>query len=387
MRINSLPVHWRTLARTLVLASVLISPAAGAQVGAAPVTSPAAPARPREIRHAVKPGDTLWDIARTYLKDPFRWEEVFNRNTDVVKNAHWIYPGEVLVIPASEVRDEVVARADSSGYVVARAETRPAPAPVNADEPTVFASVGARAPDASLLRAEREKELTVRRGEYEAAPYIASPAGPSGAGRIVGAYDRPGVPIPNVNRFQLNDRMYVTAPAGVLLAAGTKLGTFALGDEIGGVGRVVVPTGVIEIEAVAPGMPARARLSRQFAEVRVEQLVLPLDSGFRPTTARAVEGAYPLTSRVVWLQRQPVLPSLQYFLALDANNSAGIRTGDQFTLYDQPISDRGFAEPPVPTAVAQAIRVTEFGTTAMIVRQLQPRISAGMPARLSARMP
>lgn len=383
MRINSLPLHWRTF----LLASVLISSAAGAQVGAPPATQATPPARPREIRHVVKPGDTLWDIARTYLKDPFRWEEVFKRNTDVVKNPHWIYPEEVLVIPASEVRDEVVARADSNGYVVARAETRPAAAPVNSDQPTVFARVTTSTPDASLLPAEREKSLTVRKGEYEAAPYIAAPAGPSGAGRIAGTYDRPAVKIADVNRFQLNDRMYITAPPGVQLAAGTLLGTFALGDEIGGIGRVVVPTGVIEVEATAPGLPARARLIRQFAEVRLEQLVLPLDSSFRPTTARAVQGAYPVTTRVVWLQRQPVLPSLQYFLALDASNSAGIRTGDQFTVYDEPTSARGFAEPPVPTAVAQAIRVTEFGTTAMIVRQLQPKIREGMRARLSARMP
>jgi nucleoid-associated protein YgaU len=34
----------------------------------------------------VKKGDTLWDIAKAYLKDPFRWPEVFQRNTDVVEN-------------------------------------------------------------------------------------------------------------------------------------------------------------------------------------------------------------------------------------------------------------------------------------------------------------
>ena len=40
----------------------------------------------REVKHVVKKGDTLWDLAQYYLKDPFRWPEIFRRNTDVVEN-------------------------------------------------------------------------------------------------------------------------------------------------------------------------------------------------------------------------------------------------------------------------------------------------------------
>src|SRR6476660_9823579 len=58
----------------------------------------------QEVTHEVKKGDTLWDIARTYLKNPFRWPDIFPRNADIVKNPHWIYPGEVIRIPISAVR-------------------------------------------------------------------------------------------------------------------------------------------------------------------------------------------------------------------------------------------------------------------------------------------
>ncbi len=47
-----------------------------------------------EVTHLVKKGDTLWDLAKAYLQDPFRWPDVFLRNTDIVENPHWIYPGD-----------------------------------------------------------------------------------------------------------------------------------------------------------------------------------------------------------------------------------------------------------------------------------------------------
>ncbi len=49
--------------------------------------------------YQVRTGDTLWDLARRYLSDPHRWRDIFELNTGVVEDPHWIFPGELLALP------------------------------------------------------------------------------------------------------------------------------------------------------------------------------------------------------------------------------------------------------------------------------------------------
>jgi len=52
--------------------------------------------------HLVEKGDTLWDLGSKYLSNPYAWPKIWEQNK-WVRDPHWIYPGDPLVVPAVRV--------------------------------------------------------------------------------------------------------------------------------------------------------------------------------------------------------------------------------------------------------------------------------------------
>lgn len=64
---------------------------------APPADSPEEPKG--QVTHTVEEGDTLWDLSGQYLDSPWEWRQIWEANTPLVINPHWIFPGQVLRIP------------------------------------------------------------------------------------------------------------------------------------------------------------------------------------------------------------------------------------------------------------------------------------------------
>lgn len=74
-----------------------LKPAAKTSDASTATRPPAAKAAAKT--YTVKSGDTLWQIAQKNLGKGGRYMEIFNLNTDKIKDPNLIYPGQVLTMP------------------------------------------------------------------------------------------------------------------------------------------------------------------------------------------------------------------------------------------------------------------------------------------------
>ena len=358
--------------------------------------------------HLVRKGDTLWDIAREYTSDPYRWKQVYELNSATVRDPHWIYPGERLVLPGAAVADATVTPAPARLALGHRRNAEAAtekmaeptvelsqPTMTSFDAPTIFRRASNDRPRALAQRSlqatqlqTREAAPTIRPGEFYAAPYVERTGGPANAGRIVGTGDVPGIPLTvNERPLQSHERIFITVPPGMSSAAGARYVAVRRGPTLEGVGQVMIPTGIVVVERAQPGQAVEARIVARFAAVEIgDELVVmePAPTGLQRPTAQS-NG---VRTSVLWILGEPVLPSLQSYVVVAGGSASGVRVGDQITFFRERSTTRdGVTLPESDIAVAQIIRVTAQATTALVIDQSFGDIGEGTPARVSAKMP
>jgi len=355
--------------------------------------------------HVVRKGDTLWGIAREYTNDPFRWRQVYELNTSIVRDPHWIYPGERLRLPGAAADATAArpitrpARATAGPAALTPQPTvEPAANGVNgaADGPTVFLRVSnSRAPrgatNRDVMAAQTQTRVnapTVRPGEALAAPYVERDGGPPNPGYIVATGDVQAIPFPEAERpLQSHERVFIVVPPGMPSTRGTRYVAVRRGPALLGVGQIMIPTAVVAVERAQPGQAVEARVVARFDQLLIGDELVAMETV--PTTLprpSAVTGG--AETAVLWVAGETVLPSLQSYLVIAGGSGTGIRAGDQVTLYrERRTTADGIVLPESEIAIAQIVRVTPQAASAMIIDQSYAAIHEGTRARISAKMP
>ncbi|MEX0706463.1 MAG: LysM peptidoglycan-binding domain-containing protein [Woeseia sp.] len=140
--------------------------------------------------YVVQRGDTLWDIAATFLKDPWYWPEVWYVNPQV-ENPHLIYPGDVLALVMIDGQPRITTVSGSAYRLSPQARITPLDEAITSipyDQIAAFLSRG----------------LVLERSQIEQLPYVLSTRGDhliAAAGNDI--YVRGGDPAPAGTQYSV----------------------------------------------------------------------------------------------------------------------------------------------------------------------------------------
>lgn len=351
--------------------------------------------------HTVKKGDTLWDIARQYLGDPFKWPEIYRRNTATIADPDLIYPDQVIIITGDVAASPGTPADTTAGGATPVAPAMPA-APGAEPSPTAPQPSGP-APAMTIFNPERFRVVrgareslvlrarpqAVRRGDYLRAPFLWDAAGVTGAGKVGAAVQAQTVAPTRFERpVQIYERVSIAVPSNAPGAVNEEYIAFRYGPQLAGEGQVIIPTGVFRLMTTPQNGQAEAILLTKYEDVYAGQGLLPLDELQMPANVNPARVEFGLRTTVLYLQGETVFATTGQHLILAAGASDGLVPGDQVSVQvEQGPDAQGVPRAPQEIAVVQVTRVTTWGASAIVIAQTEGVVAPGMAARVTAKMP
>jgi hypothetical protein len=375
----------------------------------------------RPDTHTVRPGDTLWDLSRQYLGDPFLWPEIYRLNTNVVEDPHWIYPGEVLrlggapevsSVPAVDTPAPVEAAAEPVAPDQAAAQ-EPEAAPAEEAPPLAEPQVGDlaaadTAPESSgdvdltplvgersrvtqtgpsLELALARKYRPIRRSEFYSSGFLTeNQALPFGTvlGTVVPLQIEE---VSHSSTAQLYSRIAVVPPLGGKYQVGDTLLIAVVRDGVRGYGDAVVPTGLVKI--LDTSRPENVgEVIATYAPIHERQRVLPAEKFNDPGAVRPVRISDGVGGVLLGQRDVQPLTGPQDVVFIDKGRKNGVALGDLFEIRQTPRVRPGAATVVSDViATVQVVHVGDQTATARVVSVTQPDIRPGAEVRQIAKLP
>jgi LysM domain len=291
--------------------------------------------------YTVKRGDTLWDITRGELKDPFLWPKVWNANPDI-NNPDRIYPNQKIKIPL---------------YLLQKEFAHPAP------EPVVQPSIKPKPEEKPVKMASPvKKEYLIDKNALIVSGYIAD--APHSVGTI---YDKPGeitnlskgdyAYIKTNNAVKKGDKFYIIYPVENVKhpVTGSNLGV-----------RIAI-LGTAEV--VDPNDP-KVLITSSFVEIPVGSLIdtyYEIEPPLAPDNPRKPE----VNGYIVTTLRRIYAHGNRDIVFIDKGKNDGLEVGDLLatTLQSEHIIFNGLVQ----------VISTRPSTSAAIIRKAAKEVQIGDP--------
>jgi hypothetical protein len=294
--------------------------------------------------YSIKKGDTLWDISKGKLQDPFLWPKLWKENSQI-KNPDLIYPGDKIriplkeaIMPMVEAPEEPPKKPEKEMPVMAKPE-------ISEEKPVL------------KIPGEITKQYIVDKNLYIASGWISTEF--SSIGEIKDAPTKRTI-------FGKDDLVYLQT--NKVVVSGERF--FALrkvkvvkhpktGETLGNQIRV---TGVLEILGEDNNVP-KARIVAFFEDLQICDRVIPYRE-IEPPVVPEVVRTPDLSGYIVESHMNTSLTSTGDIVYLDKGENDGLKVGDTFSV---------LSEIPVERAIStiQVISLQPTTSTAIILKSNQ----------------
>ena len=365
-----------TICRSSIAALALLAAASSAASGQ----------QPHQSAHTVKSGDTLWDLARRYLGDPFLWPQIYRLNTGIVEDPHWIYPGEVLQLAAGEGVQSVPS--EDTPVTPAVADTERVQVPRESEYPMPEFARQKRSENTDGLTGFYTQEYRpLRAGEFYSSGFLTE-GQTLPAGILLGPITPPQIRnLSERSTATLFTEVGIRAPEGATYAKGDTLTVYITQLGFPGYGEIVIPTGLIRITGQSEHQYLGIVVA-VYGALRSGQPVIPTEKFVPGPSARAVATSDSLSGHVLGGRELKELKHPMNRLLIDIGRSAGVAPGDIIEIRRVP-GPRVRAADAIDELMAtgQVVRVGDRSATVMLLHVISPDIPPGTTARRIARLP
>ncbi len=366
--------------------------------------------------HVVVKGNTLWHLAGHYLGNPFLWPLIYEANTDRIEDPHWIYPGQVFVIPglegaretpageipgAAEIREVAVVSPGQQPGALAPGDLPACPGRGNRtvfwegaegergcemeipgpDRRTVFYVTTSDEVMSGAWATREEQLYAVPLGLVYSTPWLEPWETEVGNVGTIARFSGVNMDASPRDRATYLERLQIELEEGVQLHVGDLLQSYEVGRSEEGLGQVVRPTGVLAVVDIEdPGVVAM--VSGEFGRVRIGQH-LRLAPGYSMApgvVAQDVEST--LTATILGYNLDLAVHGFGSVAFLDVGEAEGIRPGDEFSAYVN--KDGGWSGE--EAARFQVILVNGRVSSARVVTVNDPAVEVGSQVVLRKKM-
>jgi len=307
--------------------------------------------------HVIKQGDTLWDIANRYLRDPFLWPFIWRANPSI-SNPDLIYAGSKLAIPslapieramqapAAQPKSELAEKeaparqaapksAQAAPPVPAQEESKPvegfAAARVLKPKTAVLEEQESAAPVSKLIMPEEERQPIIDKYSMLNAGYVDDFAS---SDVIVRGRDEAKT------IFGFGDEVFVSIKSKQSVKVGDKYVIYTVEETVrhpktgARFGSLVRGLGILEITKNDPSTDIlTARITLSFDSAAKDDMLLPYQEPalVYPQTARKTKD---ITGYILEVTNQHTISGQTEFVYLDKGKQDGVEAGDRFTVYE-----------------------------------------------------